>query len=493
MSRDQGACDARVGPALALFAAAFVLSRIVLWYCGMRYCTEHVGAIMHFPPLDLLRDRLGETLWYMHGQPPLPSLVIGLCLKWGGASWETLLAALFHGLAAAAGGALVVVLRRGGRSVVTSLAIAISFTLLPGFLAYEYYAFTTLPVMALLLLACVPLQRAVATGRARSWFWFLLFTALVVNTRNVFHLVWWACCLVLMLRCGRLPWRRAVLVAALPAALAILPFAKNAIVHGTFASSTWMGFGFARKTYHQEPLEQRQQRVLAGTAAPITGVPIYGSVAEFAKVVPMPPPSGIPILDRLEKDWALDKALVRTGDLEEEADGVPNYHHAIYIEASRQMRDEGLAEIRRHPRAYLHNVVVTFWQFFEPGKAWGPLATPRAQLGRWGEGVDYALHEPWLVGTANTWLLLTVLAAACGLVALRSLWRPSASSRGCSDIVAVFAIGTVLYVIVLGVLVETNEVMRLRQKVDGLIVLTLALASWRVQTKRQPSPPAPTP
>ena len=69
--------------ALAVFSALFVVSRCILHAFGLRYCTEHVGAIMHFPPLDLLRDRLGETLWYMHGQPPLSALVIGLCLKWG--------------------------------------------------------------------------------------------------------------------------------------------------------------------------------------------------------------------------------------------------------------------------------------------------------------------------------------------------------------------------------------------------------------------------
>lgn len=72
MNGGNGSIHLRVRRALALFAALFVLSRTVVWPCGLRYCTDHVAAIMHFPPLDLLRERLGETLWYLHGQPPLP-------------------------------------------------------------------------------------------------------------------------------------------------------------------------------------------------------------------------------------------------------------------------------------------------------------------------------------------------------------------------------------------------------------------------------------
>lgn len=473
MNGGSDSLDLRVGRALVLFAAAFVLSRTVLWACGLHYSTEHVGAIMHFPPLDLLRDRLGETLWYLHGQPPLPSLVLGLCLQWGGAAWPTVLATLSHALAAAAGGAMVVVLRRTGRSTTTSVAIATAFSLLPGVLVYEHYAFTTMPVLALLLLACVPLQRAIATGQARSWFLFLLLTALVVNTRHVFHLVWWLGGLALLPRCGRLPWRRSILIAALPAALAVMPFAKNALVHGTLASSTWMGFGLARKTWHQELLEVRQQRALAGTAAAITAVPVFGSVAEFALAVPMPPPSGVPLLDRREKD-----------------PGVPNYHHAIYIAASSRMRDEALAEVWRNPGPYCSNVATTFGQCFLPSTAWGPVATPVAQLGRWRVAIDFLLHAP-LPGTpVNAWLLLTALAAGCGLIALRSLRRHAEPDRASRDVVALFAVGTTIYVIVVAVLFDTNEVMRLRQKVDGLIVLAVALAGRRARAIACPAPAA---
>lgn len=50
-----------------------------------------------------------------------------------------------------------------------------------------------------------------------------------------------------------------------------------------------------------------------------------------------------------------------------------------------------------------------------------------------------------------------------------------------------FAIGTTIWVIFVAALFDTNEVMRLRQKVDGLIVLAVALAGSRVRATACPA------
>lgn len=437
------------------FLVAFVASRLAFAWAGLAFSTEHVARILHFPDLELLRDRLLETVWYLHGQPPLPSLVLGLAQKLAGDHWPLLLAGLFHLLAAWLGVAMLRTLVCFGVRPVAALGASFAFTMLPAVLVYEHYAFTTLPVAALLVGAGNALAN-VGSGRLRAAVAFLVLTALVLWVRNVFHLAFWVVGWLLLWR----TWpgsRRALLLASLlPALLAVAPYAKNMVVHGRFEASSWVGFGLARKTWHTEDLATRQAEALRGERPRIEAVPLFASVEDYARVVPMPAPTGVPVLDEPRK---------RNGEV--------NYHHAITAAVSAAMRDSALAHIRRFPERYLANVLATLRQFFAPSTAWAPVATPRAQLGGYGASIDALLHTPWL-GPCNTWALF------CGVVLLASLgavWR--VLRRGASaepiDVVVAFAALTFVYVLVVVVALDTVEVMRHRLKVDAMVWLTAAL------------------
>lgn len=455
----------------SVFVAIFVLSRLLLAASGVEFCGEHVAQIMHFPDLELLRDHLLETVWYMHGQPPGPSLVLGALLKLGGPHWATCLAALFHALAAAAGLAMLLLLSRLGARPWLALGVATGFVSLPSIVVYEHYAFTTLPVTALLVIACVPLPAAGA-GRAAAAGTFLLVLALVLNVRNVFHLVWWGACFLLLFRAWSGPRRPLLLAAILPLLVAIGPYAKNAVVHGRFEASSWLGFGLARKTYHGDDLARRQEQARSGKRAPIEAVPVFGSVEEFALVVPSTPPTGVRVLDRPRK-----------------ASGAVNYHHAVVAHAAARMRDAALAHIATFPARYVQNVAATARQFFAASSTWAPAATPRSQLGDFAGVVDGILHAP-ILGVANVWLLLTL---AVLLSAVPSVWR--VVRRGppveAVDLLVTFAAGTFVYVAVTAILLDAVEVMRHRLKVDGLLWLAGAVL-WLVPRRPGDVPAAPS-
>jgi hypothetical protein len=446
--------------AMVAFVAAFAASRVVLWWSGLAFSTEHVATIMHFPDLELLRDRLLETVWFLHGQPPAPSLVLGAALKLAGERWPLALALLSHGLACGLGLAMLAVLGRLGVKAGAALIAALAFPLLPAVIVYEHYAFTTLPVAALLLLCCVPLSRlplpgAPASGACSAALWFLLGAALVLNVRNVFHLIWWLGCLLLVLRVWPLPRCFLLLAAALPALVAIAPYAKNTLVHGRFEASSWAGFGLARKTYHQEPLALRTEQALRGDRPAIEGVPVFTTIEHYALAVPLPPPSGVPVLDQPRK-----------------SSGEVNYHHAITAEVSARMQRSAAAHIARSPAAYLQNVAITASHFFAAATAWAPVATPRAQLGRYGEALDALLHTP-ILGPCNLWLL-GVLAVL--LSSLPAVWRVlRGRARAVDDVVIAFCVSTFVYLAVVAICLDTVEVMRHRLKVDGLLWLAAGL------------------
>ncbi len=445
----------------AVFLVVFASSRALAANCGLTFCSEHAAQIMHFPELGLLRDRLFETVWHLHGQPPGPSLVLGALLKLAGDDWPRWAAWLFHGLGAIAGWSLLTVLRALGVRPAAAVATACTFVLLPSVLVYEHYAFTTLPVAALLLLAAVPLVRAGGTSAPWAGL-FLLLAALVLNVRNVFHFVWWLACFLLVLRTWRGSRRALLLAAVLPALVALAPYAKNTIVHGRFEASSWSGFGLARKTYHQDELAVRADEALRGLREPIQAVPVFGSVEEFALVVPAVPPTGVPVLDRPRK-----------------ANGFVNYHHALVAEASARMREAALADMKQRPERYIADVFRTVPIFFAASSEWRPVATPRAQLGAYATAIDTVLHTPWFAGLGLwAWGTFVVLLASAPAV-WRVVRRGPKAER--ADVVVAFAVGTYVYLALAAVLLDTNEVMRHRLKVDGLLLLAAVLVFARVQ------------
>ena len=452
------------GPVLC-FLALFTASRIGFALGGLRFCTETVAATMQLVEPDLLRDRLLESLWYLHGQPPLMSVLLGLLLKAFGDGYATALHCVYFGVGAATGAALVALLRRIDWSSATSVALALAYASLPAVLVYEHYAHSTHLVAGVLVCACVPLHAALTGGGLRSWLWFFVAAAVVVNLRNVFHLAWWLARVALAVRLA--PRRRlgVLLVALGPLCLAGSWYAKNLYVHGRFEASSWVGFGLARKTWHAAPLEDRRALVQAGLLDPIAAVPLFGTVDEYAAVLGMPPETGVPLLDRKTK-----------------AAGTTNFHHAIYADASRRMRDEALRVIAADPGRYLANVARTVRQLFAASATWPAVATPRGQVAAYEQAVDRVLHGELGVPSVNLWSLLAAAVLVPGLViAFRALARPSAAPG--ADRLLVFLVATILYLYVAAVLLETNEVMRLRLKVDGLLLLAGAIVARRLKAR----------
>ena len=313
----------------------------------------------------------------------------------------------------------------------------------------------------MLVLCCLPLHTALTRAKLSAWLWFFLWTALVVNLRNVFHLVWWLALVGLALRIA-VRRRLGVLMMAIgPLCLASCWYAKNLCVFGRFEASSWIGFGLARKTWQAESVANRQALVRAGTLDPIAGVPLYGTVAEYAEVLGMPPPSGVPLLDRPTKPT-----------------GHSNFHHAIYATASLRMRDEALRVIAALPGRYLANVAVTARQLFAPAVDWPPVVTVRAQVACYEGPVDVLLHGEWGLAGVSLWSVLATLILVPGVViSVRALARPSSARP--TDRMLVIMVATILYLYAVAVLLETNEVMRLRLKGDGMLMLAGVVLTCR--------------
>ena len=363
-------------------AALFVLSRLAWWALGLRFVTDALVDHWQYIDVSLMRDRLAESLWYLHCQPPLMNLLCGLAVKAGPAGMVAM-NLLFAGLGLVSALCLYPLLRRLGAGVALAVVVEILFLLNPTAVLYENYLFYTQLVAALLCLSCWSLDRFLRTGHGRwaaACFWCL---SLIVLTRSLYHLSWLAVMsAVAVLLCPRELRRRAVAMALLPLLASTALYAKNKAIFGDFSATSWMSMSLT-KTWNDyvsaadvKALQDRGELSVVASMRP------FREIEEYQKVVPCPPPTGIRVLDDLHK-----------------ADGSPNYNHRIIPAVSRLYMDDFKVILKRHPQALLRNQLDSWGSYFRPASEYGYLGRENLRIVK---GVDefykkvlYLQVGPW--------------------------------------------------------------------------------------------------
>ncbi len=324
---------------------------------------------------------------------------------------------LVCGLAVYAGAFLL--MRRLGAYAPLAFALATWLATAPAFVAYENWLFYSLPVAALLVLAAFAFDRAARGGRTRDGAVFLGLLALVCGTRSLYHLIYLLAATSLLALAWRDP-RRALAASAVPLLLVTSIYAKNAILFGHFAASTWTGMSLAHLTTDGLGAAEVRHLVDAGTLSPSSLVPAFSRPQVYPRAYFDPPPA----------------TRVRALYWEQKTTGGPNYNHSAYI----------------RPASNLYDAV-----FFLRWRGPGSEEDPRAPARYWG----LILGLPVVFGFG--------LAAAFGRGPGRRLDR---SQR----LLAAFLCFNIAYVAVVGNSLELGENNRFRFETDPLSVCLLGLS-----------------
>lgn len=463
-----------------LYAAVsgfYALSRLALYLAGVRFGVSYRWQHLH--DLDLLKERLWETLFYTHAFTPLLDLVVGVVLKIS----EQHSVAIYQGLYLALGFAfvnamayLLSALRFGRRAAFAAVAVFCGtppFVYLESFLHYEF------PTAALLAVAGVFLHRALATGR---WPWFLLFFAdcvLVACVRTSFHLVWVLACVGLAALFFRRGWR-VVLATALGPVLALVAlYAKNLAIFGVFGLSSWVGFNLAIVTTQRLDAAERRAWVREGNINPVSDISLYSGPRVYAAAakIDLGRKWGVPVLDRLD----------RAGD-------IPNYNHWSYLEVSKLRVKDNRYYLSRYPWRYLRTVKDGYVDYFRPTTRWHPqdeTASPhlenRAVIGRFERAYNRFVHSRVLPPFGLYVPLLAFLFYGTA-VALGTVWRRR--FEGClEEQLILFMAFCSFYVPLLSCLVTIGELERYRFMVEAFMWIVALWAARRAFDAAQAAGP----
>jgi hypothetical protein len=450
-----------------LIAGVFVVSRALYAWAGVRFNDWPLGVYWQYLDPFLLKRKLGESLLNLHGQPPLFNLYLGAALATGHETAVFVATFLVCGLAVYAGAFLL--MRRLGASGPLAFALATWLATAPAFVAYENWLFYSLPVAALLVLAALALDRALRSGRTRDGALFLAVLAVVCGTRSLYHLAYLLAA-VGLLALGWRDGRRALAAGVLPVLLVGALYAKNALLFGHFAASTWTGMSLAHLTTDGLGAAEARSLVEAGTLSPSSLVPAFSRPQVYPRAYFDPPPA----------------TRVRALYWETKTTGGPNYNHAAYIRISDELLHDSLWVLRYRPRLYLASVREGWRIYFRSPSDLRFLGAenlgavqPASDvydavffLRRRGPGSDDDPRAP-----ARYWGLILGLPVAFGFGLAAALGRgPGCRLDRSPRLLAGFLCFNIAYVAVVGNSLELGENNRFRFETDPLSVCLLGLS-----------------
>ncbi len=479
-ARSDGRQPLLVAPRSGLVAlSTCLLVRVLLYATGTRFSTSYLTYGWQLVPAETLRRDPFGSVWFLHMQPPLFNLMVGVLLRWSpapeGITFQLVWLALV-GLTILVSHDVLV--RLGAPPSIAAVATIVVFCD-PDWLRYELTPQYEVPAALLIVVVVWAVLRL--TERATTGRWLALSGALtaIVLMRSPFHPVWLVAVLLLALWSlrGRWRWREVALALALPLLLVGGWLVKNQVLFGQATLSSWFGMNLQRAVISPLTPGQLDHLVAKGTVSELATVHSFNSYADYAPYVsPCQPEHG-------------QKAVSRDA----RANGVPNFNYECYLAVYDRLSGDARAAIVAEPARYLYGrgwaLEDTFSRGAPPGLDHSLFHTLddvyRIPM------LDVHLHldqQGWAIPLAPVRYLdirfsptLAALAAWWLVVLGREGWAAAQGRRGRARLAKVVAAFTVVWVIVVGALFEIGENARFRIMVHPLLVgvpVAAALTAW---------------
>lgn len=426
--------------------ALFTLSRYFYYQAGVRFYARTVVFFAQLLDPPLLRERLLESLWYLHAQPPVYNLLTGLVLKISARNYGPIFWGIFMLLGLGAYYLTLLTLRRLRLAALPALVLATVIYLSPEFVLYENWYFYPYLVNFLLVAAACSILHS--EGRPGVWL-ALAFAAitLLALTRSVFHPAYLLglCVLFGFLAFRRSP-RRFLAIIILPLMLVLGWSLKNYALFGFFGTSSWGGNSlnknavmFARELL-PEMVKNKQLHPLSTMWQFSRGDIYMKALGEGGK-------TGIPALDQVSKTTPSPNAV--------------NYNHWIYPIASRIYLKDAKTLIRRDPARYWKTVQSSWAIFLRP-------TTQDRFIGfnrRWVPRISTVFEK--LESGPIFWSLVSFALASALASALIGRIPPG------ERLLILFSLVTCVWDSLLSILLENGENNRMRFEIMGLLLIVV--------------------
>lgn len=450
----------RRSPGSLTVAAVFVASRLFYHLVvGLRFDDGPLGYYWQFIDPRLLETDLWRSVFYLHGQPPLPNLTWGIALQIFGRAFGPAMHAvhlcLGLGLALGLRSAMV---RLGAREGIATV-LASLFTASPTVALYESWLFYHHPLAFMMVMSVVALEAFVRRETIARGALFFGLLAVIVLYRGIFGIGWFLVIAVGLFATNRRLRRVIPRAAAVPLLVLALYAVKQEVVFGRSVGHAYLGPNLTKRVVDRLPGKTTEALIREGKLSPWANKMMMGDVAGYRDTVKLPPKTGIPVLDD-----------------EYRSTGYANTQNLAYLAVGDVYMADAKVLLRRYPEIYAKSIVDAYENgYFLPassdlGLKASPTFPKMAPLtDAWNTVFGgHFRHEGngwWLVVGMPALLLYGLVRAARGL-----------RTRVASASVVLFVVFDITYVSVVTTFISWGDYARYRYKLDALYLVLLALA-----------------
>ncbi len=333
----------------------FILSRVLFFFAGLRFNVFPDTQQMHLISHEMFRNNLPESIFYLHAQPPLFNLFIGIILI----LFPVNSIPVFHFIYMVIGLmfmlSLFLLMTGLGVSGKISAIMTVLFIVSPPVILFENVLYYTYPVVTFLCMAALFLHRFLNSARFRDGLIFFTLLSLIVLTRSLFHIVWFYFIFSVLLLFKRHEWKKIILVSFIPMLLVTFSYGKNLYIFGSFSNSSWLGMNISRITTLMLPEDER----ILLTA--------QGKISELSLIRPF---SGIWVYRDKGYKPKSEKTYKPVLDQEYYPSGGNNYNNIEYPKLSKQYFKDAVYIVLHCPHVYLKGLSRSFRNYFFPTSDW---------------------------------------------------------------------------------------------------------------------------
>jgi hypothetical protein len=469
----------RRGNLFLLLAILFGLVHVTYYSFGV-YISLPVSWDWHLIDPSLIEQRLLESVFYLHTQPPLWNLFIALFLTIPTPYQVFLLSSFFLMLGFASYCCLFWLMKFMRTSSTVALVFATLLMASPSFVLLEHGIGYDFPIAALLTISVVVLWKFLNKPSYLGAFLFFLILAIICLTRSMFHLSYFVFTAMIVLLMNRNLYKL-ICFAALPGLLLVLSlYVKNYLIFGKFTASTWMGMNAAKVVIRSTPLAELKEWHEQGIISEVILKEPWSDLSEYPEKFRRirEPFTNIPLLSMAHKE-----------------SGYKNLHHAAYIAIADQYLADVVQVIRHKPLRYLRGLAAAWYCYFR--------ATDESEFLPCRDlcepvinAYDYLLYgkSPWPIRYAtdrkasyNLYVILLIALPFLLVYGIRLLIRKDELSRKQKTIVAVMIFNVAFVALTINFF-ELAENQRARFYTDSFSLVLLAhfihMRAWKSRTPR---------
>ena len=486
----------------AVAAGGWAAVYVAVWATGQRLSTVPLESQWQLLPLDTLSAHPVRSVWYLHIQPPLWNLAVGVLARWSPFSLAVSIQLLMLASGCALAACVTATLRNLGVTRGPALALTALGTLNGGMLLAGFRPQYELPVAALLASLVWLATRRPGERSPRTLLWFSALLTALVLTRSVYHPVLVPAALgLLWFAHARHVSRRVVLIAwAIPLVLVGGWLIKNEVLFGTPTMASWGGMNVLRSVAPAIDSDRMEELYRDGTIGPVAAFGPFGGASDYAAdLPPCTPAHDDPTLTLDERAIPPDPdGLVRLPT-------VANFNNECLLPAYEEAGKDATAIIRAEPGRWLvaREWSLSNWFHVPTHPTDSPLVDVANRFQNVGMLVvahpgmpsSWSDHRFWVHGGS----LSLVLILASVLLVVAALRRLKVRGFCAEEVPMVLGGLLVAWTFVIGITFELGEQERFRMVTDPVAialagVLVLRWRARRASTKTAaPAPPPSTP